>query len=185
MLEIQIHEGNEFFDQRTNEFISVSPTTVKLEHSLISVSKWESLWKLPYLPVKGRAEGVKGPEQEISYIECMLIGRYAPLVPQVLWTSYKHIIWAYIADDQSATTINRRGPQVPNREIITSEIIYYWMTKYNVPFSCDKWHFNRLLKLLEVCGIKETPKKNNRVSRREAINEIYALNAKRRAAQQS
>jgi len=183
MLEIYIPEGNEFFDSKTNEFVSVDSTTVKMEHSLISVSKWEAIWKKPYLPVKGKIEGVNGPKQELSYIECMIIGKVAPLVPKVLMTGYKSVIWAYIADEQSATTINRRGRTAPNREIITSEVIYYWMTKYNVPFECDKWHFNRLLKLLEVCGIKETPAKKNRVSRREAINEIYRLNAQRRAAQ--
>lgn len=184
MLEINVEEG-EFFDQKTNTFIGTKATIVKLEHSLISVGKWEAKWKVPYLPVKGRVKGVNGREQEISYIECMIIGKVDPFLPLFLWQNYRRVIWEYISSEQSATIIRRRGEQGPSREIITVEVIYYWMTKFNVPFECEKWHLNRLLKLLEVCGIKETPAKKNRLSRREAINEIYRLNAKRRAAQQS
>lgn len=184
MLEIEVPES-EFFDQRTNTFPKIKPTIVKMEHSLISVGKWEAIWHIPYLPVKGKVKGITGKEQEISYIECMIIGKVDSLLPPLLWQNYRALIWEYISNEQTATTIMRRGQQVPNQEIITVEVIYYWMTKFNVPFECEKWHLTRLLKLLEVCGIKETPAKKNRVSRREAINEIYRLNKQRRAAQQS
>lgn len=182
MLEINVQE-NEFFNSKTNEFVTIKPFTVKLEHSLISISKWESIWEVPYIGIKGKTKGITGADQQISYIECMIIGRVPDQAPMLLFQQHSRIIRKYIDKPHSATTIRRRGPQRGNREVITSEIIYYWMTKYNVPFECEKWHLNRLLKLLEVCAIKETPAKKNRVSRNEAINEIYRLNAQRRTAQ--
>lgn len=182
MLEIHIIDV-EFWDNTKEEFIKIKPTTVKLEHSLISISKWEAIWEIPYLPVKGKVDGVSGPEQERSYVECMIIGKVPSYIPDLLYQNYSKTIRNYIESLQSATIIRRRGKQRPNREVITTELIYYWMSKYNIPSEYEKWHFNRLLKLLEVCAIKETPAKSNRVSRREAVNDIYRLNAQRRAAQ--
>lgn len=182
MLKIDIQD-NEFFNPTTEEFVVIKPITVKLEHSLISISKWESIWEVPYLPTKGKTEGVTGSEQQRSYIECMIIGKVPNYIPYILFQQYPAIIRNYIEKSHSATTTQRRGSQRPNRDVITSEVIYYWMTKYNIPIQCEKWHLNRLLKLLEVSAIKSTPAKKNRVSRKEAINEIYRLNAERRAAQ--
>lgn len=181
MLEIEIKE-DEFFNPKTEEFIEIKPITVKLEHSLISISKWEAIWEIPYLPVKGKTKGISGPEQQLSYIECMIIGKVPEYIPLVLFEKYSSLIYSYIEKPHSATTIQRRGPEANSRQVITTELIYYWMIKYNVPLEFQQWHFNRLMKLLEVCAIKETPAKNNRVSRKEAINEIYKLNAERRAA---
>ena len=182
MLEIDIQD-NEFFNPATEEFVAIKPITIKLEHSLISISKWESIWEVPYLPTRGKTEGISGSEQQRSYIECMIIGKVPRYIPDILFQQYGRTIRHYIEKQHSATTIRRRGPQRPNRDVITSEVIYYWMTKYNISIQCEKWHFNRLLKLLEVSAIKDTPGKKNRVSRKEAINEIYRLNAQRRAAQ--
>lgn len=181
MLEIEIKE-DEFFNPKTEEFVEIKPITVKLEHSLISISKWEAIWQVPYLPVKGKTKGISGANQQISYIECMIIGKVPEYIPLLLFEKYSDKIHAYIENPYSATTIYRRGPEPPTRQVITSELIYYWMVKYNIPPEYERWHFNRLMKLLEVCAIKETPAKNNRVSRKEAINEIYRLNAERRAA---
>lgn len=181
MLEIHI-EKNEYFNPVTNEFIEIKPITVKLEHSLISISKWESIWEVPYLPVKGKVKGMTTRLEQISYIDCMIIGKVPDYIPTVLYENYSTVIMNYIEKPHSATTINRRGPQRPSREIVTSEVIYYWMAKYNIPIECERWHFNRLIKLLEVYTIKETPAKSNRVSRSEAVNEMYRLNAQRRAA---
>ena len=183
MLEIEIKKEDEFFNSETEEFVKIKPIKVKLEHSLISVSKWEMIWEVPYLPTKGKTDGVKGAEQQRSYIECMIIGKAPQYAVDILATQHANTIRNYIEKSHSATTIQRRGPNRPNRDVITTELIYYWMIKYNIPIECEKWHFNRLLKFLEVCAIKETPRKSNRVSRREAINEIYRTNALRRAAQ--
>ena len=182
MLEINIQD-DEFFNPETKEFVKIKPIKIKLEHSLISVSKWEAIWEVPYLPTRGKTDGVTGSEQQRSYISCMIIGKVPSYTVDILFQQYRSVIRAYIEKSHSATTIRRRGTKQPNREVITSELIYYWMIKYNVPIECEKWQFNRLLKLLEVCAIKETPPKKNRVSRKEAINEIYSLNAQRRAAQ--
>jgi hypothetical protein len=180
MLEINIQE-DEFFNPKTNEFIAIKPIMIKLEHSLISVSKWEAIWEIPYLPTKGKTEGISGVKQHLSYIGCMIIGKVPAYIPQILMDQHSYTIRKYIEKPHSATTIRRIGPQQSNRQIITSEVIYYWMIKYGIPFQCEKWHFNRLLKLLEVSAIKDTPAKNNRVSRQEAINEIHRLNAARLA----
>jgi hypothetical protein len=182
MLEIYVKE-DEFFNPTTQEFVEIKPVIIKLEHSLISVAKWEAIWEVPFLPTKGKTEGLRGAEQQRSYIECMIIGKTQEHIPYILFQQYSPIIRNYIEKSHSATTIRRRGPKIVSRQVITSEVIYYWMIKYGVPLQCEKWHFNRLLKLLEVCEIKETPAKKNRVSRKEAINEIYRLNAERRAAQ--
>lgn len=181
MLEITI-DKDEFFNPKTNEFIEIKPITIKLEHSLISISKWESIWEVPYLPVKGKVKGMHTKAHQISYIECMIIGKVPKNIPEVLYYNYSKQIHAYIDKSHSATTIHRRGPEQESRQIITSELIYYWMAKFNIPIDCERWHLNRLLKLLEVYAIKETPPKRNRVSRNEAINEMYRLNAERRAA---
>jgi len=182
MLEINIEE-NEFFNSATNEFVQIKPIKVKMEHSLISISKWEAIWEVPYLSASGKTDGITGLEQLRSYIKCMIIREVPNYVPDILLNQHLRKIQEYIEKPHSATLITRRGPNRQNTKIITSELIYYWMIQHGIPFECEKWHFNRLLKLLEVSAIKNTPLNKNRMSRREAINEIYRLNAQRRAAQ--
>ena len=173
MLQIKI-PGADGWDERTEQFITLPDTTIVLEHSLISISKWESKWHMPFL---GKDE--KTPEQISDYIKCMTI------TPNVKEEVYDRItrdqvesIMAYINDPMTATTISQREGRRVSREIVTSELIYYWMVALEIPFECQKWHINRLMMLIQICNIKNQPDK--KMSKRSAMQQNAALNAARR-----
>lgn len=176
MLEIVI-PGQELFNDKTQEFIETKPQKIVLEHSLVSISKWESKWGIPFLN-----SNEKTSEQILDYIKCMCITQnISDEVFNRLTKENINDIVAYIEAPMTATTIKKRNGR--NREIITSELIYYWMVTFNIPVDFQKWHLNRLMTLISVCSEKNAPKKN--MSKRELLNQNAALNAKRRAAMNS
>jgi hypothetical protein len=181
MLTINLAE-EEFYDSEKQMFFNTKPLKVRMEHSLISIAKWESIWEKPYIPVPGRAEGMQGYEEELSYIRCMIIGEVDDYVPPAILQNHGRAIANYIEKKHTATTIYRRGPQgPPNREVITSELVYYWMTKFGIPFECERWHFNRLLMLIDVCQIKESANtKGGKIRGRQAQEYMMQLNKARR-----
>lgn len=167
--------GKDLFDEKNGKFITVKETNILLEHSLISISNWESKWHKPYL-----SSDKKTVEEFLSYLQCMCITKNVD--PNVFYSfdadNLKKIA-DYIADPMTATTF-RRQEQKKSREIITSELIYFWMTSFNIPFDpCEKWHLNRLLTLIEIASIKNQPPK--KMGKREAAQQRAALNASRRA----
>ena len=173
MLQITV-PANELFDEKTNEFILIEEQTLKLEHSLVSLSKWESKWCKPFLTKQEKTH-----EETIDYIKCMTLTKNVD--PDV----YKHLtrdnikeVMDYISNPMTATTFGKNDKGQNNREIITSELIYYWMIASNIPFECQKWHLNRLITLIRVCSIKNTPPKKR--SKREIMSHNAALNAARR-----
>lgn len=173
MLEITV-PGKELFDEKKNEFIYLKPTTLTLEHSLISLSKWESKWKKPFL------SSDKSLPETIDYIRCMTITQ------NVNQDVYKHLsndnlneVIAYIEDPMTATSITDRNRSILKKEVVTAELIYCWMVTLNIPFECQKWHLNKLLTLIEVCSIKNQPTK--KMSRNEILRQNRELNAARRA----
>lgn len=173
MLKITI-SSSELFDERTNRFITVKGRELQLEHSLVSVSKWESKWKKPFLGDKPKTR-----EETIDYIRCMTITQNVD--PSVyLGISDRNIqdVNAYIDDPMTATTFKNRTRK-SNRQIVTSEIIYYWMISLEIPMECQKWHLNRLLTLIRVCDEKNQPGKKK--SRKEIMAENRALNQMRKA----
>lgn len=163
----------EFYDEDNNEFIMFNEQVLQLEHSLVSISKWESKWHIPFLDGKD-----KTLEQIIDYVRCMTITQNVkPEVYNRLTEDNLKAINDYIENPMTATTfsdINQR----PSREIITSEIIYYWMVSFNIPFECQKWHLNKLLTLIKVCNIKNSPPK--KMSRQEILSRNRALNEARK-----
>ena len=181
MLVIDVKE-QEFYDSEKQMFFNTKPITVRLEHSLISIAKWESHWEKPYFPSSGRSEGVKGGDEEIHYIKCMIIGNVPDYIPRVLLESHSEELKNYIRKKHSATTIHRRGKPAASRQIITVELIYYWMIKYAIPKDCEMWHFNRLLMLIDVCNIKESSGKKGNLSSLESAKERSVMNKARRAA---
>lgn len=157
--------ARELFNEAEARFLYTPRTILTLEHSLLSVSQWESKWKKPYLAQRVLTDEAnrKTFAEETDYIRCMTIGSKAvdPNVYKVLTTAERQQISEYINDPMSATTVAHPVNKPPSREIVTSELIYYWMAALQIPFRpCETWHLNRLLKLIEVGSAKnEQPKK--------------------------
>lgn len=153
MLKVLV-KGVEVFNQETSTFTVTNDFSFEVEHSLVSVSKWESIYKIPFL-----TDDEKTQQQMIDYIRCMTI---TPDVPDSVYESLSNQnlkdIYEYIAMNVTATTVYP-GPEKPNRnkEVITSELIYYWMIALNIPFEFEQWHLDRLLTLIKVTHIKTNP----------------------------
>lgn len=173
MLRITI-PSDELWDEEKNEFVQLNSQTLQLEHSLVSLSKWESKWGKPFL-----SKEKKTFEETLDYVKCMTITQNVNLeVYSRLTAPHIEKINRYIDAPMTATTfIEEKGPK-SGREQITAEIIYYWMIALNIPFECQKWHLNRLLTLIRVCNIKNSPPKKR--NRREIMKRNAALNAARR-----
>lgn len=174
MLQIIVPSG-EFWNEKTEKFDNTKETTLMLEHSLVSLSKWESKWCKPFL---GKED--KTAEETLDYIRCMTLTQNVdPRVYLCLTAENIETIKQYINAPMSATTIheNPNGPK--SHETITSELIYYWMIALNIPFECQKWHLNRLLMLVRVCNIKNKPPQ--KMSKSQLMSRNSQLNAARRA----
>ena len=177
MLKITI-PAVEMFDERTQSFISTKEQTLQLEHSLVSLSKWESKWCKAFLKDDKKSE--KTTEEIIDYIKCMTITQnvddevYNRLTP----SNIKEIN-EYISAPMTATTFYEEQQQGGKKETVTSELIYYWMISFNIPMECQKWHLNKLLTLIRVCSIKNAPPK--KISKRDAASRYASLNAARRS----
>lgn len=172
MLQIVI-PSRELFDERTQEFIQSKEYTIQLEHSLVSISKWESKYKKPFL-----SKDSKTVEETMYYVKCMTITQNIPdNVYSYLTNDNLNSINAYIQDSMTATTFSDNSRR-SSREIITSELIYYWMISQNIPMECQRWHLNRLLTLIRICGIKNGDSKP--MNTRDLISRNSALNAMRR-----
>lgn len=176
MLELTI-ESKELYNEKTNDFINLPTTKLQLEHSLISVYKWESKWHIPFL---GKEKTI--PEI-LDYIRCMTITKNVDLriydfIPKAQLVE----IIDYINDPMTATKINDDGligAQKNKNETVTAELIYYWMITLNVPVEFEKWHLNKLLSLIKVINFKNTPPK--KIGKKEAAMQRAQLNAQRRA----
>lgn len=169
--------GYEYFNERTNTFGQVKTTTLQLEHSLVSLSKWEEKWQKPFL-----GKDPKTMEQCVDYVRCMTITQNVdPLVYNGLTTQNFETINQYIEAPMTATWFSDKENKQFSREIITAEIIYYWMISLNIPFECQKWHLNRLLTLIRVCNIKNAPaKKKSKTLNRRELDRRTELNRARR-----
>ena len=180
MLIIKVEE-HEFYDSKKEVFFQTKPLTVRMEHSLISISKWESFWEKPYLGTPGVTKGVLGHAEERHYIKSMIIGDVPHYIPDILLQKYGEEIKTYIAKRHSATTVYRKVVTPSSRQIITTELIYYWMIKFGIPLECQRWHFNRLLMLIDVCNVKEqaASKKGGNMSSLESANYRHELNKAR------
>lgn len=174
MLTITI-PATEEFDENKGEFVYVKEQTLQLEHSLMSISKWESKWCKPFL---GKQD--KTNEEIIDYIKCMTLNSNVnDNVYTCLTQANINAINKYIAAPMTATYFSEDKRGKNNREIVTAELIYYWMIALNIPFDpCQKWHLNRLLTLVRVCNIKNSPPK--KMGKRATANQYAQLNAARR-----
>ena len=174
MLQITI-PSSENWDEAKQEFINTEERTLQLEHSLVSISKWEAKWHKPFL-----ANKEKTVEETQDYIRCMTLTQNVdPQVYSNLTNANIQTVNQYIQDSMTATWFRKSsGGRGGVRETVTSELIYYWMITLNIPFECQKWHLNRLLTLIRVCNVKNSPRKN--MSRKQLLSENRALNEARR-----
>lgn len=173
MLTVIIPEG-ESFDKVKDEFVTLDSVTLTLSHTLVSISKWESKWLKPFLSELQRTD-----EETLDYIQCMSSSHINPETMARLGNVELGIIRDYIQAPMTATVINDKG-KGGKAEVITSEIIYYWMVALNIPWECQHWHLNRLMMLVNVCNIKNTPSK--KMSKKETMSSNASLNAARKKA---
>jgi hypothetical protein len=173
MLQITI-PGIELWDERNQLFITREAQTLELEHSLVSLSKWESKWCKPFL-----SKNDKTDEEILDYIRCMT------LTPNVSPDTYLYLtpenniqIQEYINAPMTATTFPQDNSKGGGREIVTAELIYYWMIAHNIPLEWETRHLNRLLTLIRVCNVKNAPPK--KYSQQEIMRRNSELNAARK-----
>lgn len=178
MLEITIKD-KEYFDSNTEMFYYRKGGKLQLEHSLLSIKKWEEKWHIPFL---GKQE--KTVEQIKDYIRCMTLNHGVnPDIYDSISPEEMQVIIDYINNPMTATVIKQtdgsNGGANKRARTITAELIYYWMIALQIPFECQKWHLNQLMTLIRVTNIENSPKK--KMSKREAARERNRLNEMRRA----
>ena len=172
-LELTIPES-EYFNENTREFITIPEQHLRLRHSLVSISKWEAKWKEPFLSKKPKTK-----EQSLDYIKLMTITQNVnPLVYEFLPDNLIKKVQEYIEDPMTATVIKSQ-PKPGGQKVITSEVIYSWMISYGIGKEYEKWHLNRLLTLIEILNIENSPKK--KMSKNAVYQRNQALNEARRA----
>lgn len=174
MLTLIIH-GDEYWDEASGEFLTQGDVTVELEHSLVSLSKWESITEKPFL-----VEGKKTNEEIYEYIKCMcLTPGIAPDVFARLSSTNLEQVNNYIESKMTATWFFEHSEGPKSTETVTSELIYYWLVTFNIPFEVEMWHLNRLFTLIKVCNLKNG--KPRKMSRSDAARMQRELNAQRKA----
>lgn len=173
MLQITI-PGAEQWNGVKEEFVYSKPQTLQLEHSLVSLSKWESKWCKAFLSKRDKTF-----EETVDYVRCMTLTQHVnPEVYNCLTTENLAQIKRYIEAPMTATYFSDDKAKGPGGETVTAELIYYWMIALNIPFECQKWHLNRLLTLIKVCNIKNKPPRKR--SKKDIMSRNAALNAARR-----
>jgi hypothetical protein len=173
MLEITI-PGVELWDERNQMFVTREAQTLKLEHSLVSLSKWESKWCKPFLSKTDKTD-----EETLDYIKCMTLTQNVSPDTYLFLTPENNIqIQNYINAPMTATTFPKDNTKGGGREIVTAELIYYWMIAHNIPLEWEKRHLNRLLALIRVCNIKNAPPK--KMGQQDIMRRNAELNAARR-----
>lgn len=176
MLHIVIPDA-ELYDENNNEFVIRKGASLTMEHSLLSLAKWESKYHKPFL-----TDGEKTLEETLDYYQCMTITQNIdPSVYRNITLEISKQIDAYMSDPMSAATFNDSflNKKMNDGSFITAEIIYYWMICANIPFECQKWHLNRLLNLIRVVSAKNAPTK--KIPKSELLARQRRLNEERKA----
>ena len=174
MLQLTIPISPEYWDDEKEVFVPPETITVEMEHSLLSISKWEERWHKAFLTKKE-----KTTEETIDYLRCMTI---TPNVDPDVWKNINkdHVdkVYEYINDPMTATTIREMPNTKKSSEVVTAELIYHWMIAANIPLDKESWHLNKLLTLIRVCAVKSSPPK--KMSNQAILKQNAALNKARR-----
>lgn len=174
MIQITVPSG-ELFDEKTSALTSTKEQVLQLEHSLVSLSRWESMWCKPFL-----TKTSKTVAESVDYIRCMTVTQNVdPNVYLFITQENMRLVASYIELPMTATTFVKDNQNITNHEVITSEIIYYWMIALTIPVQFEKWHLNRLLTLINVCNLKNQPPK--KMSNKDLLARNRDLNAIRRS----
>jgi len=167
--------GDEVYDDSTGLLSTVNDVQLELEHSLVSLSKWEQMYEKSFMGTEEKTD-----EELIGYIQCMITTpNWDVQLLYRLTEDNLQEINNYINAKMTATTFHDPPGAPKTREVITSELIYYWMTVFNIPFECEHWHLNRLFTLIRVCNVKQS--KPKKMTSQEAARQRAELNARRRA----
>lgn len=177
MLTVHVKTGVSNYNDSTKEIV-YETYPVELEHSLLTISRWEATYKKPFL--SDLPEHEKTEEETIDYIRMMVVDQDLPIaIFESLVRNNLIEVQNYISDTQTATTIKEFGKKSARSEIITSEVIYYWMFSNQIDKECETWHLNRLITLIRVFAAKSA--KPEKMSKSDVIAQNRALNAQRRA----
>jgi len=167
--------GIELFDEALHVFTTEDAFTLELEHSLVSLSKWESKFEKPFLTGEAKSD-----EEALAYIEVMILTpEFPPDILTRLSDENMRDINNYIEAKMTATWFKDEKNPKRSREVITAELIYYWMITFNIPMECQNWHLNRLFTLIKIFSVKNA--KPEKVSKRELLARNRELNAQRKA----
>lgn len=171
--------AQKLWDSKKEEFIYTKATTLSLEHSLVSISKWEAKYHKPFI-----SDDKKTMVETLDYIKDMTITQNVdPLIYNSFTPDNFEAVSKYIDNKMTATWFREpkegESKSPTRKEVITSELIYYWMIALEIPFECQKWHLNRLLTLIKVCNVKAS-NANKKQSKREILKSNSELNAARR-----
>lgn len=176
MLRLEVG-GTELYDEESSTFRTENSVEIELEHSLVSLSKWESHFEKPFLATTDKTN-----DEVLWYIHAMILTPgITPDIVQLLSSAQFMQINRYINAKMTATWFLEQKNQPPNREVVTAEIVYYWMISLNIPLECETWHFNKLMTLIKVCNEKNNPNKK-KMSQADIARRNRELNAQRRAA---
>ncbi len=166
--------GVEMFDETSQEFVTKGDVVLELEHSLVSLSKWEAIYEKPFL-----GEMSKTSEEILSYIKAMTLTSEVPEdVYHKLSDDNIKEINSHIEAKMTATWFNETPGAPESRDVITAELVYYWMTVFHIPFECETWHLNRLFTLIRICNVKQS--KPKKMTRTEMAQRNRELNAQRK-----
>jgi hypothetical protein len=175
MLKIDVPRS-ELYNEETGKITITKPVRVRLEHSLISVSKWETIYEKPFLTPDPKTD-----EENKTYIRCMIIGEVPEHTIEILFYRYGRAIQEYIHAPCSATVINRHEKKTPtaNRKYVSSEMIYSWMVEFRIDFEAQKWPLQRLMNLIDLCNLMRNDEK---MTKEETLRHYKSVNEARRAA---